>query len=57
MFNRYIKDDEGIKKYFAAFHLHDNIPSTVIIDGFGDFFVERYFVPFRNWIIIQLTMK
>ncbi|KMZ57108.1 hypothetical protein ZOSMA_89G00610 [Zostera marina] len=37
---KYIKDDEGIKKYFAAFHLHDNIPSTVIIDGFGDFFVE-----------------
>lgn len=35
-------DDEGIKNYFAAFHLHDIFPVSVIIDDFGDFFDERY---------------
>lgn len=38
---KYIDDDEGIKKFFAAFHLHDTFPLTVIIDDFGDFFDER----------------
>ncbi|XP_021867253.1 uncharacterized protein [Spinacia oleracea] len=33
-------DDEGIKKYFAAFHLLHSFPSAVIIDDFGDFFLE-----------------
>ncbi|CAN4097495.1 unnamed protein product [Withania somnifera] len=35
---KYIDDDEGIKKYFAAFHLHDPAPVSVIIDDFADFF-------------------
>lgn len=35
-------DDEGIKKYFAAFHLYDKFPVAVVIDDFGDFFSERY---------------
>ncbi|GMN49362.1 hypothetical protein TIFTF001_018519 [Ficus carica] len=38
---KYVEDDEGIKKYFAAFHLHPTFPSTIIIDDFGDFFDER----------------
>ncbi|KAK9277351.1 hypothetical protein L1049_006893 [Liquidambar formosana] len=38
---KYVDDDEGIKKYFAAFHLHDTFPVAVIIDDFGDFFDER----------------
>lgn len=41
-FERYVDNDEGIKKYFAAFHLHDNFPRTVVIDDFGDLFDERY---------------
>ncbi|GAV71464.1 hypothetical protein CFOL_v3_14958 [Cephalotus follicularis] len=38
---KYVDDDEGIKKYFAAFHLHDTFPSAVIVDDFGDFFDQR----------------
>ncbi|CAK7336055.1 unnamed protein product [Dovyalis caffra] len=38
---KYVEDDEGIKKYFAAFHLHDTFPIAVVIDDFGDFFDER----------------
>ncbi|KAG9438972.1 hypothetical protein H6P81_019137 [Aristolochia fimbriata] len=38
---KYLEDDEGIKKYFAAFHLHGALPLAVIIDDFGDFFQER----------------
>ncbi|KAL1060500.1 hypothetical protein V6Z11_1Z093400 [Gossypium hirsutum] len=34
-------DDEGIKKYFAAFHLKDTFPIAVVVDDFGDFFHER----------------
>ncbi|KAJ0045227.1 hypothetical protein Pint_05314 [Pistacia integerrima] len=37
----YLDDDEGIKKYFAAFHLHDTFPAAVVVDDFGDFFDER----------------
>ena len=37
-----MEDDEAIKKYFAAFHLHHKFPVAVIIDDFGDFFDERY---------------
>ncbi|XP_009599091.1 uncharacterized protein LOC107762409 [Nicotiana tabacum] len=39
---KYIEDEEGIKKYFAAFHiLHNNpAPVSVIIDDFADFFNE-----------------
>ncbi|MBA0759902.1 hypothetical protein Gotri_022713, partial [Gossypium trilobum] len=33
-------DDEGIKKYFAAFHLKDTFPIAVVVDDFGDFFHE-----------------
>ncbi|EOX99637.1 hypothetical protein QUC31_014557 [Theobroma cacao] len=38
---KYADDDDGIKKYFAAFHLHDTFPAAVIVDDFGDFFQER----------------
>ncbi|OAY42530.1 uncharacterized protein LOC110622011 [Manihot esculenta] len=38
---KYVHDDEGIKKYFAAFHLYDKFPVAVVIDDFGDFFSER----------------
>ncbi|XP_073001758.1 uncharacterized protein [Typha latifolia] len=38
---KYVEDDEGIKKYFAAFHLHDSFPVAVVIDDFGDFFNDR----------------
>ncbi|RAL55023.1 hypothetical protein DM860_013719 [Cuscuta australis] len=38
---KYIVDEEGIKKYFAAFHVHDAIPFLVIIDDFADFFDDR----------------
>ncbi|XP_020261183.1 uncharacterized protein LOC109837371 isoform X1 [Asparagus officinalis] len=38
---KYLEDDDGLKKYFASFHLHDNFPSAVIIDDFGDFFPDR----------------
>ncbi|KAI3871745.1 hypothetical protein MKW92_004755 [Papaver armeniacum] len=31
---KYVEDDEGIKKYFAAFHIE------VIIDDFGELFVD-----------------
>lgn len=34
-------DDEGIKKYFAAFHLHDTFPAAVVVDDFGNFFDDR----------------
>ncbi|KAJ3682408.1 hypothetical protein LUZ60_014981 [Juncus effusus] len=37
---KYVEDYEGIKKYFAAFHLHEIFPSLVIIDDFGDFFSD-----------------
>ncbi|XP_009787331.1 uncharacterized protein LOC107759245 [Nicotiana tabacum] len=38
---KYIEDEEGIKKYFAAFHMHNNpAPVSVIIDDFADFFNE-----------------
>eukprot|EP00252_Welwitschia_mirabilis_P005128 TRINITY_DN15555_c0_g2_i1.p1 TRINITY_DN15555_c0_g2~~TRINITY_DN15555_c0_g2_i1.p1 ORF type:complete len:191 (-),score=22.90 TRINITY_DN15555_c0_g2_i1:49-621(-) len=39
--HRYIEDDEGLRKYFAAFHLHKEIPRAVIIHDFCDFFDER----------------
>lgn len=35
-------DEEGIKHYFAAFHLHDTFPAAVVVDDFGDLFEERY---------------
>ncbi|XP_031490707.1 uncharacterized protein LOC116257849 [Nymphaea colorata] len=38
---KYIENDEEIRKYFAAFHLHDSFPAAVVIDDFGDFFDER----------------
>uniref|UniRef100_A0A2N9I5B7 Uncharacterized protein n=1 Tax=Fagus sylvatica TaxID=28930 RepID=A0A2N9I5B7_FAGSY len=38
---KYVDDDEGIKNYFAAFHLHDTFPAAVVVDDFGDFFEER----------------
>uniref|UniRef100_A0A1J3HEN0 Uncharacterized protein n=1 Tax=Noccaea caerulescens TaxID=107243 RepID=A0A1J3HEN0_NOCCA len=44
VFNRiqmkYVDDDEGIRKYFAAFHLHLDLPAAVVIDDFGDFFTQ-----------------
>ncbi|XP_059447903.1 uncharacterized protein LOC132179244 isoform X4 [Corylus avellana] len=38
---KYVDDEEGIKNYFAAFHLHDTFPAAVVVDDFGDLFVER----------------
>ncbi|TXG49040.1 hypothetical protein EZV62_024915 [Acer yangbiense] len=38
---KYVDDDEGIRKYFAAFHLYDEFPIAVVVDDFGDFFHER----------------
>ncbi|KAF5741212.1 hypothetical protein HS088_TW10G00208 [Tripterygium wilfordii] len=38
---KYVDDDEGIKKYFAAFHFHDIFPAAVVVDDFGGFFDER----------------
>ncbi|PNT67505.1 uncharacterized protein LOC100842867 isoform X1 [Brachypodium distachyon] len=38
---KYVEDDEGIRKYFAAFHLLDNFPAAVIVDDFAGFFLER----------------
>ncbi|PIA26105.1 hypothetical protein AQUCO_10000041v1 [Aquilegia coerulea] len=35
---KYVEDDQGIKKYFAAFHLLKTFPAAVIVDDFGDFF-------------------
>ncbi|KAI3944870.1 hypothetical protein MKW92_007793 [Papaver armeniacum] len=40
---KYVEDDEGIKKYFAAFHMHYNneggtFPGAAIIDDFREFF-------------------
>ncbi|XP_057840688.2 uncharacterized protein LOC131050508 isoform X2 [Cryptomeria japonica] len=37
---KYIEDDEGIRKYFAAFHMHSNFPRAVILDDFCEFFDE-----------------
>ncbi|XP_065853349.1 uncharacterized protein [Euphorbia lathyris] len=38
---KYVDDDDGIKKYFSAFHLFDKFPVAVVIDDFGDFFNDR----------------
>ncbi|XP_031400070.1 uncharacterized protein LOC116210341 isoform X3 [Punica granatum] len=38
---KYVDSGEGLKKYFAAFHLHDTLPAAVVIDDFGDLFDER----------------
>ncbi|CAI9756386.1 unnamed protein product [Fraxinus pennsylvanica] len=38
---KYVDDDEGIKNYFAAFHMQDIFPVSVIIDNFADFFDGR----------------
>lgn len=35
---KYVDGDEDVRKYFAAFHLHDTIPRAVIIDDFFDLF-------------------
>ncbi|PHT71519.1 Ras-related protein RGP1 [Capsicum annuum] len=39
---RYIDGEKGIKKHFAAFHLHDPAPVSVIMDDFADIFWSRY---------------
>lgn len=44
-----MEDDEEIKKYFAAFHLHDKIPTAVVVDDFGDFFDDRFFLFLFFW--------
>ncbi|XP_057948930.1 uncharacterized protein LOC131144356 isoform X2 [Malania oleifera] len=38
---KYVDNDEDLKKFFAAFHLHDPFPAAVIVDDFGDFFHQR----------------
>ncbi|CAL9078520.1 unnamed protein product [Musa textilis] len=38
---KYIEDYEGITKYFAAFHLYKSFPTAIIIDDFGDLFIDR----------------
>nr|XP_043633048.1 uncharacterized protein LOC122604221 [Erigeron canadensis] len=40
---KYVEGEEGINKFFAAFHIHDAFPVLVIIDDFGDFFDEKNF--------------
>ncbi|MCO5607718.1 hypothetical protein L7F22_061917 [Adiantum nelumboides] len=35
---KYVESDEEVRKYFAAFHLHDIIPRVVIIEDFFDLF-------------------
>lgn len=35
---KYVDGDDDVRKYFAAFHLHDTIPRAVIIDDFFDLF-------------------
>eukprot|EP01018_Ginkgo_biloba_P025481 Gb_14484 [translate_table: standard] len=37
---KYLEDDEGIRKYFAAFHMHQTFPRAVIIDDLCEFFEE-----------------
>ncbi|CAM8905282.1 unnamed protein product [Rhodiola kirilowii] len=39
---KYVEDDQGVKNYFAAFHLLDKFPVAVIVDDFGDLFSERF---------------
>ncbi|GAB2297511.1 hypothetical protein Dimus_031611 [Dionaea muscipula] len=39
---KYVECEEDVKKYFAAFHLHESFPVAVIVDDFGDFFDQRY---------------
>ncbi|CAH1435682.1 unnamed protein product [Lactuca virosa] len=38
---KYVEDEEGINKFFAAFHMHDTFPVLVIIDDLGEFFDEK----------------
>lgn len=38
---KYMNDDQDIRNYFAAFHLHDTLPAAVIIDDFGLFFDNK----------------
>ncbi|XP_004505580.1 uncharacterized protein [Cicer arietinum] len=38
---KYVNDEEDIRNYFAAFHLHDKLPDAVVIDDFGDLFDNR----------------
>ncbi|KAI4340626.1 hypothetical protein MLD38_025441 [Melastoma candidum] len=38
---KYVDDDEGLRKYFAAFHLLKTVPASVIVDDFGELFDER----------------
>ncbi|KAI5080562.1 hypothetical protein GOP47_0003745 [Adiantum capillus-veneris] len=35
---KYVDSEEEVRKYFAAFHLHDITPRVVIIDDFFDLF-------------------
>ncbi|KAH7352072.1 hypothetical protein KP509_19G028300 [Ceratopteris richardii] len=37
---KYVKGDDEVRRYFAAFHLHEKIPTTVIIDDLVDLFDE-----------------
>eukprot|EP00249_Psilotum_nudum_P015957 c25594_g1_i8 orf=51-506(+) len=37
---KYVDDDEGIRKFFAAFHMHPKFPRAVIIDDLCEFFNE-----------------
>lgn len=41
LISRYVEDEEGINKFFAAFHMYDMFPVLVVIDDLGDFFDER----------------
>ncbi|XP_073140606.1 uncharacterized protein [Henckelia pumila] len=38
---KYVDDDQEMNNYFAALHLHDVLPASIIIDDFADFFGER----------------
>ncbi|GAB2214066.1 hypothetical protein Droror1_Dr00018400 [Drosera rotundifolia] len=39
---KYVEDEGDVKRYFAAFHLHDWLPPlAVVVDDFGGFFDQR----------------
>ncbi|KAK1406460.1 hypothetical protein QVD17_41759 [Tagetes erecta] len=38
---KYVEDEDGINKFFAAFHMYDTFPVLVVIDDLGGFFDER----------------
>jgi hypothetical protein len=55
---RYVRNDEEVRKYFAAMHFNPNLPRAVIIDDFVDLFGDRYIhivfkIVFRLFDVVQ----